>query len=169
MKPHLKPTNNPFQPTYIREQSITIYLSVRGHRHGTHPGHNGSGPGMAELPPGAPLFVLSHRSSETQFPGWLTGRNAGLLGGAVSFRVLGNGVRGPGRFASVDHGAPCAAAHGVGTSPRVPAVFSGHGWGVIAQLILTTRTSPSHSFSPAPHPPHLRRKRETSFFFFLIN
>ena len=65
--------------------------------------------------------------------------------------------------------APCAAPLGVGMSPRVPAVFLGHGWGVTAQFILTAQTSPSHSFSPALHTPHLPRKREASFFFFLIN
>ena len=88
-------------------------------------------------------------------------RNAGLLFPCAWKR----GTR-PGRFASVPVWPSVPPAHGVGMSPRVPALCLGHGWGCQSQFILTTRTSPSQSFSPTLHSPHLPRKREASFFFF---
>lgn len=151
MKPHLRQTNNPFRPTYIREQSITIYLSVRGHRHGTHSGHNDSGPGMAEHPLRSPAICpepselrdVIRRVADS-------GRNAGLLGGAVSFRVLGNGVRGSGRFAFVAVWPPVPPPTESGRHPVSRLCSRLTAGGVTAQFILTTQMPPSHPFSPAP-------------------
>ena len=96
-----------------------------------------------------------------------SGRNAGLLGGAVSFRVLGIRVRSSGRFAFVAVWPPVPPPTESGRHPVSRLCSWLTAGGVTAQFILTTRTPPSHPFSPAPYRPHLLRKREA--FFFLIN
>ena len=93
-----------------------------------------------------------------------SGRNAGLLGGAVSFRVLGIGTE-LRALCLCCRVAPCAAAHGVGTSPRVPALFLAHGWGCHSPVHPHHSDASKPPLQPRPVPPSPSEEKGGFFFF----